>query len=355
MFGLKVKRRIVVIESDDWGSQRMPSKKVYDSLLAKGIDVDRCPYSKYDSLENEEDLQALFTVLNKLESKINKVPIITTNFLSANPNFEKIKSNKFSSYEFENIDDTYKKNSKSNNIKNVLKEGISNKYISPQFHGREHINVQMWMNLLNENKAIQDAFDYEVFALSFNNSNSIKMPFLASFMKLESTNNFEKIISSGIEEFERFFGFTPKSFIAPVYIWDQEIEELISHYKINSVQGLYFRNNYVDYEDPKPKKIKRSYNKYSNSGQLQLVRNCFFEPSTSENLDWVGECLQDVETAFFWNRPAIICSHRINFVGGMLEKNRNKNLTEFEKLVKEIVKKWPDVIFVSSDEVIKYV
>ena len=33
ILGWRTKRHIVVIESDDWGSIRMPSKKVYDKLL----------------------------------------------------------------------------------------------------------------------------------------------------------------------------------------------------------------------------------------------------------------------------------------------------------------------------------
>lgn len=37
MFGLKTKQKIVVIESDDWGSIRMPNKKTYDKLQQRGI------------------------------------------------------------------------------------------------------------------------------------------------------------------------------------------------------------------------------------------------------------------------------------------------------------------------------
>lgn len=354
MFGLKTKRKIVVIESDDWGSLRMPNKNVYNSVIGKGIHLDRCPYSKYDTLETEEDLVALYEVFNRINKKFNKTPIITTNFLAANPDFEKIKENKFLSYEYENIAITYNKNKNSQSIKYILREGFNNQYIRPQFHGREHLNVKMWMKLLNENKAVKTAFDYNIFALSFNNTDTIKMPYLASFMKLEYNDDFSDIISSGIKEFKEFFGFYPQSFIAPVYVWDQNVEKVISEYEFNSIQGLFYRKNFNNYLDPKPKKIRRNFKKNSDFGQIQLVRNCFFEPSTSSHLDWVDECLKDVEVAFNWNRPAIICSHRLNFVGGMDEMNRNKNLKEFEKLISNIIKKWPDVVFVSSDEIENY-
>ena len=39
--GWKTDRKIVVIESDDWGSIRMPRREVYEMSLKKGYRVDR--------------------------------------------------------------------------------------------------------------------------------------------------------------------------------------------------------------------------------------------------------------------------------------------------------------------------
>ena len=56
--GWNTNRRIIVIESDDWGSIRMPSKLAYSNLLKKGIGVDKSLYDTLDSLEKKEDLEA---------------------------------------------------------------------------------------------------------------------------------------------------------------------------------------------------------------------------------------------------------------------------------------------------------
>ena len=56
LLGRKTNRKILVIESDDWGSIRMPSKKSYDNLLNTGIAVDKCPFKTFDSLETTEDI-----------------------------------------------------------------------------------------------------------------------------------------------------------------------------------------------------------------------------------------------------------------------------------------------------------
>jgi hypothetical protein len=60
--------------------------------------------------------------------------------------------------------------------------------------------------------------------------------------------------------------------------------------------------------------------------------------------------LNRIETAFRYYKPAIISSHRVNFIGAIVPDNRNKNLMLLKQLLFEIVKKWPDVEFMSSDQ-----
>ncbi len=81
--GWTTRRKIVVIESDDWGSIRMPSKEVYQNILNTGIPIDKSPYCRYDSLATVEDLEALFTILEKFRDSNNNHPVITANALMA--------------------------------------------------------------------------------------------------------------------------------------------------------------------------------------------------------------------------------------------------------------------------------
>ena len=64
----------------------------------------------------------------------------------------------------------------------------------------------------------------------------------------------------------------------------------------------------------------------------------------------MDQCLSQIKKAFLFRQPAVITAHRINFVGGIEEKNRTDNLKAFDQLIKTILKKWPDVEFMSSDE-----
>ena len=87
-------------------------------------------------------------------------------------------------------------------------------------------------------------------------------------------------------------------------------------------------------------------------GQQYLIRNAFFEPSIEPSKDWVTDCLSRINIAFRWKKPAIIGCHRLNFIGAIHEENRTNNLAQFKILLQEIVKRWPEVEFSTSDQVL---
>lgn len=349
--GLQTNRKILVIESDDWGSIRMPSADVYKHLCNSDIKVENCPYSRYDSLESTDELEDLFAVLNSYRDKNNNPAIFTLNYIVGNPDFEKIRANELQCYHLETINKTYQRLVGNTKIFSTLEMGLKEKVINLQFHGREHLNVNMYMDLLQSNKCVKKAFDLNFFALSFANSSDITMPYLASFMPYKN-DKFHEILNDGVTIFKNIFQYKPQSFIAPVYIWNKSIEETLFNEGIKSIQGLYFHNIYKDYRI-KPDKRYRFLHVKNKLGQVQLVRNCFFEPSTVTNYDWINECIHEVNTAFIWKRPAIISSHRLNYIGSIDKKNQSKNLKLLNELLNIIIKKWPDVEFMSSADLAK--
>ena len=67
-------------------------------------------------------------------------------------------------------------------------------------------------------------------------------------------------------------------------------------------------------------------------------------------LEIVQHGINRIKIAFRWKKPAVISSHRINFMGALDEINRRDNLILLDNLLKRIVKLWPDVEFMTSDE-----
>ncbi len=128
--GWRTNRKIIVIESDDWGSIRMPSQQVFDSLQHKGIDLtsgDSKRYNQYDSLATADDLSALFDVLNSVKDKNDNPAVFTAVSLVANPDFEKIKTDDFQKFHYEPFTETLKRYNREEAFK-LWKEGVSHDY-----------------------------------------------------------------------------------------------------------------------------------------------------------------------------------------------------------------------------------
>jgi len=79
------------------------------------------------------------------------------------------------------------------------------------------------------------------------------------------------------------------------------------------------------------------------------MRNASFEPSSDFKTDWIAECLRGISRAFWWRKPAIISTHRVNYIGSIEPINRARNLKLFKQLLKEIIRIWPGVEFLTSD------
>src|SRR5699024_828596 len=148
ILGWRTNRKIVVIESDDWGSIRMPSKEVYKQCLKAGYQVDRIAYERFDSLASEDDLEFLFELLSHYKDQNGNPTVMTANILAANPDFEKIASAGFQEYFYELVTETFQRYPKHSDCFDLWKKGKEEGVFYPQSHGREHLNVSMFMNAL---------------------------------------------------------------------------------------------------------------------------------------------------------------------------------------------------------------
>jgi hypothetical protein len=78
-----------------------------------------------------------------------------------------------------------------------------------------------------------------------------------------------------------------------------------------------------------------------------------FEPALNRELNWVEKALESMEIAFKWGKPAVIGTHRINFVGGLSLDNRNNTLKQLDELLNKGLKKWPEIVFLNSAELLE--
>ncbi len=350
IFGWSTKRNIIVIESDDWGSIRTRSKKDLENIEKNGIEVAYNHFIKNDSLESNSDLSNLLEILDKHKDYNGSPVVFTPMSIMTNPDFELIQKNDFDKYFYEYFTETYKRYPNSSNVYNLWLEGIDKRLFVPALHGREHLNVKAWMDALkNKNKGMLLAFEHETIGIS-----GLKNEFIPEHLGAfypnspEEINTYHQIITEASEIFFKSFNFKASHFIGPnkepVKILDKTMASLgIQYMTVSKLRKHPLGNDKYGFE-------LNWIGRKNEFGQIMLTRNCSFEPSSSTNVDWVNSCIKEIENAFFWHKPAIISSHRVNYIGSINQENAEKGLKGLDNLLSLIIKKWPQVEFMTSSE-----
>lgn len=347
---------MLVIESDDWGSIRMSSKDAFQSLLKKGYCVDQCPYNIYDALESNQDLEMLFDVLGSVKGGDGKPAVLTANNIVANPDFHKIKESGFQEYHYEPFIETLRRYPKHDKVLELYQQGIQDGVVMPQFHGREHVHVLHWLEgLRTGNAKAIDTFAHQMFSVFLGERSNCNKEYLnaMAFYNKSEKEFIEVSVTSGIDMFESIWGFKNETVIAPCYQWHPDLEETFYTCGIKIIQGG--RAQISPNFNKEGYTVIRHFNGQKNKlDQIYTVRNVVFEPSMNRNKNWVDASLREISNAFFWKQPAIISSHRLNYIGWLNPENRDENLRLLGNLLKNVMKKWPDVIFISSDQLTKF-
>lgn len=353
-YGWSSNRKIIVLESDDWGSIRTKDKTAYDRMLKSGLDVNKNIYTTNDCLGSNDDLELLFDLFSEFKDSTGRPPVLTPMCMMANPDFEKIKASGFQDYYFEGFEKTLSRYPNHDRVLELWNKGVEERLFVPGLHGREHINVLRWMqNVGTKDAPLRAAFDNESFGASHLNGQAIT-EYLGAFHpeSVEEIVSFKAIIKDAGDLFHDYLGYRPTCFIAPNREEPRELE-----YFLKDVGVKYMTRSKKRRYPTGDGNFKLELNwlgKRAKSGQLSLVRNCFFEPINdkeySPSTDWVDNCLKEIEIAFRWKKPAVISTHRVNFVGTIQTKYRDKGFKELRSLFKSILKKWPETEFMTSSE-----
>lgn len=352
--GWRTNRRFLIVESDDWGAIRTPSKETLDQLNKDGIypaNDDEARYFNNDTLASSEDFEALYEVLRACRDKEGNPAVFTGVTVPANPDFPKIKESDYSTYFYEPFTETLSRYGKSHERSfEYWKLGIQEKLFIPQFHGREHLNVSAWMSALKGgNRDTLVAFKHQVYGMTPKNPvNYIYYQAAFNVFDPQEINYQRNVIDEGLQLFEKIHGYKATFFVPPNGWFNNVLEENLAR------QGVrYIGASKIQKEPQGFGKVKKRFhylgqkNKFN---QLYTIRNCFFEPNSNQKTDWVDACLSEIEIAFRWKKPAVISSHRCNYIGSIHESNRKHGLAELKRLLQAVLKRWPDTEFISSDQ-----
>lgn len=347
--GARIRRKLLVLESDDWGSERAGSMQTLQHLQAAGYAVENCRMTMVDALESNKDMETLYETLSGFRDQQGRHPVISAFFNLANPDFEKIRSSGYRVYHYLNLDETAMKYPDHDRLRSLYREGIQQKLFFPCYHGREHLNINRWLRYL-QNRQKDVCFGYTLGFTGFSRSYAPEIHgSLRAAFEMDKPTDIKTMIDAvkdGLGLFESTFDFNSEYFVAPNGIYPEgPFEAALSEAGVaflggSSLQQRQDRNGQLH--------TRHVYlGKRNALGQRYVTRNALFEPYYGK-VDWIDHCLRDVQIAFRWNKPAVISLHRANFTGSLDPENRVHGNLQLARLLKRLQTNWPDIEFVSA-------
>lgn len=347
--GWRTRRKLLVFESDDWGSVRMPSLQAYERLLKAGVPIQNSYFDRNDTLARAEDLKMLFDVLTSVKDANGRSAIFNPFVNPCNPDYSKIEASGFESYYSEGFFDTLERWGESPEIKTLWKQGIQEGIFIPAYHGREHLCVPLWMrHLQNGNKLLREGFHNEFYSVPIS-SLPTKVAAFRPALFFDQASDIPQLrlgIKEGLAHMKELFENFSYVFCPPNGVSHQEFDDEAFENDLKTVVVLHKR------PEPDGKGgFRHTYNRFGKqrkNGQIFYSRNCGFEPGRGK-MD-AAFCMQQIDAAFRWGKPAVISTHRANYIGALNPDNRKIGLAELKLLLSSLVKKHPSVEFISSQE-----
>lgn len=301
--GFRTKRKIVVFSVDDYGNVRLANQKARKNLDEAGFKV-KSRFDVHDTLETKQDLEILFETLCSVKDKNGRNAVFTPFAMPCNINFEKIIEGDYSQYYYEYLPETFSKlesidNSAYSDTWSLWQQGIDEKIMLPQFHGREHLNLKIFNEKLadREQDLMINLKNRSYTSIQNTKYKTINYSAAFDFWDVSENEPMKEILTDGIDAFKKVFGFDATVFMPPTSNIHQ------SHLPLLKERGIHFIDtNLIHSQHQGNGSYKRTINftgKKLPTNQLNLVRNVVFEPTNNNDIDWVNYSFKQIEAAFF--------------------------------------------------------
>lgn len=363
------RHKAVVLESDDWGGcgvLESPDLEAYrrmtqvpairNALMAAGDSL--WPWMNH-TLETPDKMARLFDFLLKFKGADGRPAVFTPVYLAANPDCDAIRANGFRQYVDIGICDGFPSRwdpARWNHaeITAKAKEGISLGVWHPQTHGRNHhYSGKKWVRSLRENAdgALTAFFELGMVGVPLDKERSGEVKGL-EFDDM-TDKQLDEWFQTGLGYFRRAFGY--ESPCAPMVnaVWakkrepdlEQRCEQMLSRAGIKFCSHSY-----------KARKDLGGFGMghYDEALDLTfLAPNAYLDPlgkPDSEAKRGVTACYQGIQEAWARGEPAVVTTHRINYVSLDPEQER-QGYTQLERLLNTLHSEHPEVVFLTSWEV----
>lgn len=339
----------IVFESDDWGSVRTPSAEAIADFQRLYPEHKLNHYQLFDGLDTSEDLKALAVALRNHSNDDGKHPRFTMNYAMANPIFDDENYKLGSAFRFEPMWETYaREQGNDHSSLSLILQGTYSDVFQPQLHSREHLNVTSWRKGIKRDPMLRQAYEMGLIGLDPGPYSS-----LDALNRDNTEISREEFLSEAFQMFKDCFGYASYSYIPPCYVIGRDDERILSGLDVRVLQSGAKVNRQLPNGKligiPTPLGGKTAYD------QVRLVRNVQFEPTRwlfagmdAETI--INDALTEIQKVVSNKQPAIVCTHRVNYVGGISAENRERSIDCLGQLLERVLKRYPNIRFMTSDE-----
>ncbi|MBL8079492.1 MAG: hypothetical protein JNM55_16120 [Anaerolineales bacterium] len=306
----RCKEPVVVFESDDWGLER----KACAELLQ--------PYGEpsewaYEQTESEDDLEKLYNLLENHKDEDGRHPCFTANFVTANPDFEKIRQGGFTEYYDISINDQDKK------LRSKWLEGMERMVFHPQFHARSHFWTAAWLRDLRENVPGARHLFYRTCCGGLSLLKQEEWRYHSEYIFWKTAEQMQERqlhdwLERGLAFFQDCFGYPSLSTIAPNYVFTPVTVQAWSDHGIKFIQGAGYR--IVRGRNGEKRVISHVLGERLPGNLLSMVRNVKFDPRPQRRQHGFRNTFTWIKKLLPHHIPIMIDTHRINYVGAWKEK-----------------------------------
>lgn len=304
----------LILESDDWGAGPM---------------------------EQAASLDALRTLLLRFQDTRGAHPVMTLGIILAVADGARMRESSVLSYHATDLTQP-----EFSGIRQQIIKGAQAGVFALQLHGKEHYwpdsimlsttdhRVRAW--LVDEDFPRTEALPSHLQSRWTDSSSLPSSPILP-----EAIN---AAISEEVHLFEACFGERPRVAVATTFVWDTNVERAWAAQGIDTIITPGVRYTLRDGEGkPGGADKTMSNGARSESGQVYLVRDVYFEPALGHA---PSRLIDDASRCTRLGRPTLVEIHRFNFLGepGLL----TASLKTLEAGLTAVLRALPNVRFISS-------
>lgn len=355
--GWRTTEKLVVLSFDDYGNVRLDSRVSRDRIEASGVRLSN-RFDRFDALETAQDLEALYEVLTAVSDSLGNHAVVTPYTLCANVDIDAMREGS-DSYRYLSLLKTFELAANAypqsySNAWSLWQEGIRSGLLRPQFHGREHLSIEVFDRLRNANNKLLGTVLRNRSVVALDNASAAEdIGFSHAFGYSADTDiRYHKtVLKEGLSLFAETFGFSSLSFAPPALRLHPTLYKFVEKHGVKGIDKPFREGGY-----PQGAKARTRYNylgQRKGEGHVSIVRNVVFEPTNDASVDSVELAIRQIASAFRWHKPAIISSHRVNFAGHIEPSNRALGLESLRRLLTRITRLWPDVRFVGADDLVR--